>query len=441
MKTKIRAAVSRLFSTYWFLPSLMALLAVGFSLLTVRVDQALEGRITGLFLLYGGGPEGARVLLSTVAGSMITVAGVTFSITMVALSFASTQLGPRLLENFLRDRGNQVVLGTFVSTFLYCLLVLLTIRSTDSKPFVPEISVTFGIALALMSIGVLIYFFHHVSSSMHAEEIVAAVGQKLDRAVDKLLPGRPGYGMFEPEPRDEQDIPEELDEKAPGVGDTRSGYLQSIDYESLFSLAREHDLLLRINYRLGDFIPPEKDIVAVWPAKRLDDKVYEQINRATVIGVYPSWNQDVTYAVNQLVAIAVRALSPSINDPFLAMSCIDRLGAALIRLAQKSIPPSYRYDRTGRLRLITSSFRFEGVLDKAFDQIRQESAANVAVTIRLLETLATIAGVVERPERKEAIRRQAEMIKRAGDRFITEKLDQKDIAQRYRSLKKTLEAG
>lgn len=138
MRTRIQMAINRLFSTYCFLPSLMALLTVGFSLLTVRVDQALEGRFTGLFWLYKGGPEGARILLSTVAGSMITVAGVTFSITMVALSFASTQLGPRLIENFLRDRGNQVVLGTFISTFLYCLLVLLTIRGADSQAFVPK---------------------------------------------------------------------------------------------------------------------------------------------------------------------------------------------------------------------------------------------------------------------------------------------------------------
>jgi uncharacterized membrane protein len=439
MKVKIRAVTGRLFSTYWFLPSMMAVLAVGLSVLTVRVDQLLEDRITPLFWLYGGGPEGARILLSTVAGSMITVAGVTFSITIVALSFASTQLGPRLLDNFLRDRGNQLVLGTFISTFLYCLLVLLTIRGIDSQTFVPEISVTFGIALALMSIGVLIYFFHHVSSSMHAEEIVAAVGMELDRAVDKLLPGRPGIGLFESEPRDEQDIPAELDDKAPGVGDTRSGYLQNIDYQALFILAREHDLLLRINYRAGDFVPPEKDIVTFWPPRRLDEKVYEQINETTVIGIYPSWNQDVIYAVNQLVAVALRALSPSINDPFLAMSCIDRLGAALIRLAQKSLPPSYRYDESGRLRLITTSFSFEGVLDRSFDQIRRAAAAEVAVTIRLLETLATIAGVVERPERKEAILRQGEMIKRAGDRSVSEKLDQKAILERHRSLKRILE--
>jgi uncharacterized membrane protein len=125
----------------------------------------------------------------------------------------------------------------------------------------------------------------------------------------------------------------------------------------------------------------------------------------------------VSYAVNQLVAIAIRALSLSINDPFLAMSCIDRLGAALIRLAQKSVPPSYRYDERGKLRLITSSFSFEGVVDRSFNQIRQDAATDVAVTLRLLETLAAIAGVVERNERREAIRRQGEMIKRAGDRF------------------------
>jgi uncharacterized membrane protein len=282
MKLKIRPLLIRLFSTYWFLPSTMAVAAVGLSVLTVRADQVFEDRISPLFWLYAGGPEGARILLSSVAGSMITVAGVTFSITIVALSFASTQLGPRLLDNFLRDRGNQIVLGTFISTFLYCLLVL------------------------------------------------------------------------------------------------------------------------RIHYRAGDFVPPEKDIVTFWPPKRLDEKVDQQINGASVIGVYPSWNQDVIYAVNQLVAVALRALSPSINDPFLAMSCIDRLGAALIRLAQKSLPPSYRYDENGRLRLITHSFSFNGVLDRSFDQIRRAAVAEVAVTVRLLETLAIIAGVVERTEQKEA---------------------------------------
>jgi len=441
VKMRIRTFIAKLFATYWFLPSMMAVLAATLSVLSVRLDQALEERISGLVWLYAGGPEGARTLLSTVAGSMITVAGVTFSITIVALSFASAQLGPRLLDNFLRDRGNQVVLGTFISTFLYCLLVLLSIRGSDSQIFVPEISVTFGIALALMSIGVLIYFFHHVSTSMHAEEIVATVGMELDRAVDKLLPGRTGIGMFESEPRDEQDIPPKFDEKALGVGDARSGYLQSVDFESLLALAREHDLLMRINYRPGDFIPPEKDIVDLWPPKRLDDKEYQQINQAAIIGIYPSWNQDMTYAVNQLVAIALRALSPSINDPFLAMSCIDRLGAALIRLAQKSIPPSYRYDEGGKLRLITSSFSFEGVLDRSFNQIRQAAVSDVAIMLRLLETLSTIAGVVERAEQKEALLRQGEMIRRAGDRFVAEKLDQKDILQRYRSLKQILEAG
>jgi uncharacterized membrane protein len=288
MKARIRTFTARLFATYWFLPSTMAVLAAALSLLSVRLDQALEDRMSGLAWLYAGGPEGARILLSTVAGSMITVAGVTFSKTIVALSLASTQLGPRLLDNFLRDRGNQVVLGTFISTILYCLLVLLSNRGTDSRIFVPEISVTLGIALALMSIGVLIYFFHHVSSSMNAEEIVAAVGMELDRAVDKLLPGRTAVGMFESEPRDEKDIPPEFDGKALGVGDTRSGYLQSIDFESLLALAREHELLMRINYRPGDFIPPEKDIVDLWPPKRLDDKVYQQINQATIIGIYPS---------------------------------------------------------------------------------------------------------------------------------------------------------
>jgi len=429
----------RLYTSYWFLPALMTACGAGLSFLTVCVDRMLADTLTGVRWLYAGGPEGARAVLQAVAGSMITVAGVTFSVTMVALSLASSQLGPKLLDNFMRDTGNKAVLGTFVSTFLYCLLVLRTIRSLGNETFVPSISVSAAILLAVASIGVLIYFFQHVSDSIHAEEVVASVGRDLARAIDRIFPGRRTPGMFESVLRSEEDLPPRLEEEAQPVQDPRSGYLQTVDYDALFQTAEQEDLILSVDFRPGDFVAPEKDIVRVWPGGNLDDKLTERINGTLTLGVHPSWKQDVVYAINQLVAIAVRALSPGINDPFLAMACIDQLGAALITLAQKHIPPSYLYDLGGRLRLVTSPFTFANALDAAFHQIRQNSTPQVTVTLHLLETIAAIAGVVRNEDQRRAIRRHADMIRRASDRRIEEQLDREAVEERYRSLIAALE--
>jgi uncharacterized membrane protein len=172
----------------------------------------------------------------------------------------------------------------------------------------------------------------------------------------------------------------------------------------------------------------------------LDAESAEEVNRAFVLGAHPSWTQDLEYAVNQLVAVAVRALSPGVNDPFLAMSCIDRLGAALVHLAQKSVPSSYRYDEQGNLRLVMRSFTFEGILDAAFDQIRQNAAGNVAVSIRLLETLTAVADFAAADSSRRAIQRQAEMVYRAGERLVSEKYDREGIHRSYQNVLKTLDA-
>lgn len=152
----------------------MACLAVALALGTVELDKTFaDDWLKRLGLSYSGGAEGASLLLGTVAGSMIAIAGTVFSMTLVALSLASSQLGPRLLRNFMRDTGNQIVLGTFVATFVYCLLVLRTIRRVDEVAFVPHLSVSFGILLATVSVGVLLYFIHHISVSIQADQVVA----------------------------------------------------------------------------------------------------------------------------------------------------------------------------------------------------------------------------------------------------------------------------
>ena len=271
----------------------------------------------GLGWVYARGPEGARAILETIAGSMITVAGVVFSITIVALQLASSQFGPRLLYNFRRDTINQVVPGTFIATFVYCLLVLPTIQGKDGSSLVPHLSVAFGIALALVSLGVLIHFIHHIAGSIQAENVVAAVGRELEGAINGLFPEKGPRCPEEPERSwPEQTAMPLFNCGASPVKATASDYVQTIDTDRLISLATKYDLVLRLLYRPGQFVVQGSALALVQPEECMDDKLAERINAAYTVGVQRTLVQDVEFPVNQLVEIALRALSPGVNDPF-----------------------------------------------------------------------------------------------------------------------------
>ncbi len=440
MKTRLLNYWEIVRSSYWFLPALMTGLAIGLSFLTIAVDHLALSRQTELLTwVYTGGAAGVRTLLSTLAGSMITMASVTFSITIVALSLASSQFGPRLLNNFMRDTGNQVVLGTFIATFVYSLLILRTVRSIDDGTFVPHISVTVAVLLALASLGLFIYFIHHVSVSIHVQNVIASVERELNRAIERLFPEKESYPAFEYELRNKNDVPEDFDQNAQPVTAAYSGYLQSIDNEGLMKLAIKHDLLLGLEHRPGNFIAAGNDLVKVWPGERFEQGFNEKINEAFILGAQRLRLQDVEFAIEQLVEIALRALSPGINDPFTAMACVDRLGVALAHLAERRIPSGYRYDDENNLRLMADSVTFEGLVETAFNQIRQYGRSSAAVTIRLLETIAVIAAHARTQTEREVLQRQARMIRHGSENAIPEECDRQDIKDRYQIVTKILE--
>ena len=243
----------------------MACLAVALALSAVELDRAVaDDWLQRLGWSYSGGAEGASLLLGTVAGSMIAIAGTVFSMTLVALSLASSQLGPRLLRNFMRDTANQVVLGTFVATFVYCLLVLRTIRRADEVAFVPHLSVSIGVLLALVSIAVLIYFIHHVSVSIQADEVVARVGKELEGGIDRLFPSQLGEPRSEAATASgEAALPAAFAGEARPVGAAEDGYLQRVDADALMALASEEDLVLRLERRPGHYLVKGRAIVMV----------------------------------------------------------------------------------------------------------------------------------------------------------------------------------
>jgi uncharacterized membrane protein len=405
---RLRAVWEYLRGTYWAVPSAMALAAL---LLAVGVME-LDGRLTAALLdrwswVYTGGPEGARAVLSTIAGSMITVAGVTFSITIVALTLASQQFGPRLLRNFLRDLGNQIVLGTFVSTFLYCLLVLRTIRGTDDVEFVPHLAVTLGVGLAMLSLGVLIFFIHHVATSIQASRIIARVASDLEAAAGQLFPERLGAGESDIDGDDGDAPPTGAGDQSRRICATTSGYVQAIDVERLLDLASERHVQLGLHVRPGVFLRAGAPMMTIHAPAFLDGWTDGPFRGVVIVGAERTGTQDIEFFISQLVELGVRALSPGINDPATVRSCIDRLEHALCELASRRFPSPRRYDADRTVRVTVQPVTFAVLVDSAFLEIGRYGAASVSVTCRLLEALGVIAGCVRREELRRPVLEQA----------------------------------
>jgi uncharacterized membrane protein len=253
---------------------------------------------------------------------------------------------------------------------------------------------------------------------------VARVGSELEDGIDRLFPGHLGKPGSESSiaPTD-AGLPESFTREACPVDAFANGYLQRIDIEALMALARKEDLLLRLECRPGHYIVKDRAMVMVWPGDRVTETLVDKLNAAFVIGNQRTATQDVEFSFHQLVEIAVRALSPGINDPFTAIVCVDRLGSALCRLAQRDIPSALRFDPDGRLRLVAPGPTFAGIVDTAFNQIRQSARSNPAVAIRMLDTMAQIAGYVQSAADAACLQRQASMIVRGAREAVPEPED------------------
>jgi uncharacterized membrane protein len=280
------------------------------------------------------------------------------------------------------------------------------------------------VLLAMVSIGVLIYFIHHVSVSIQADEVVARVGKELEDGIDRLFPGHLGKpGSEVSKAPGGADLPAAFAHEARPVGALEDGYLQLIDADALMALASDDNLMLRLERRPGHYLVKGRALVMVWPGDRVTETLVDKMNAAFVIGNQRTTAQDVEFSFQQLVEIAVRALSPGINDPFTAIACVDRLGSALCRLARRDMPSALRFDLDGRLRLVAPGSSFEGIVDTAFNQIRQSARSNPAVAIRMLDAIVQIAGHVQRAPDAACLQRHAGMIVKGAREAVPEPED------------------
>jgi uncharacterized membrane protein len=417
-------------TTLWVVPTIELFAAGVLFLVTYSIDKAADrGDLTLPSWVVPGSADAARQILTGLAAAVITVVGLVFSITILALTLASTQFGPRMLRNFIRDRGTQVTLGTFVATFFYSVLTLGSVAHGDHGEFVPHLSMTVTLALVLVDLGVLVFFIHHMATSIQLPQVIAGIAADLSHAIDvEVASDRAGpaeeLGPSETEIRFRLEIDGAL------VAATTSGYLQFVGYGTLVEIASRADAVIELMHRPGHFVVEGLPLARVWPADAAP-KVARGLERAHVTGAHRTLTQDLAFAIDQLVEIAIRAISPAINDPFTALTCIDWLGDALCKVTAKWNPRQVQRDRNGNLRVIAALPSYRRLVDRAFDKIRQASRGMPAVMIRQLDSLAKIVAYTTSNEQRDALVNQAAMIMRACNESVPEAGDRADVRRSY----------
>ncbi|HSM38393.1 MAG TPA: DUF2254 domain-containing protein [Candidatus Limnocylindrales bacterium] len=385
----------------WFIPSIWVVASIMLAFAVIAVDRSTPRFASDLPLVFGGGADGARGLLSSIAGSMITVAGVTFSITIVALQLASSQLSPRVLRNFMRDRRSQTVLGAFIGAFTYSIIVLRSIRAagSDIAEFVPSVAVSVGILFALLAMAMFVFFIHHIASRIQLSAIVANIADETT-----------GQVRHEWTDSDENGDGAQLPSAAPGVVTAdSSGYLQLIDIDGLRALAEENRLLVRLEVSPGHWVQQDAPLFSVWPAAAASEASAAELRRHVSMGAQRSIEQDAAFGIRQLVDVSLKAISPGINDPTSATDCIVRLGQILVAAGRRHHPRRVFRGDDRELRLVLPYVDWDGLVDLAFDQLRQYGAGSPDISVALATTLRTIAVSVP-PHRHPALGRQLRLI-------------------------------
>lgn len=411
----IKLFLVNLRASLWFVPGLMIAVLIGLAILLIEIDSRVKREWLENFpRFFGLGADGSRGMLTAIASSMLTVAALAFSLTLSAVSQASAQFTPRIFRNFMRDRANQFILGYFVGVFAYCLIILRTIRGGDEIKFVPSVAVMVGLALGLGGILVLIFFIHHIAASLQITTILDNITDETKRAVEKLFPAKLG----EAADKEEKIETEKLEKiknwrKIPALN---AGYVQSVNTDRILEFATENAVLIRLRRGIGQFTGSGATLAEIAPdSERPDFETFineeriGEINDLFSIDRHRTINQDAGFGIRQIVDIALKALSPGVNDTTTAISCIDNLGEILGEIAGRKMPEKIRL-KDGVPRVVVVAPDFDDFVETAFDQIRISGKANQAVFERLLDTMIYIAGCVRHEARRRPLERQVGLI-------------------------------
>ncbi|WP_226661628.1 DUF2254 domain-containing protein [Alteriqipengyuania lutimaris] len=434
MIARLQKLWSDINASYWFFPGLFAISTLLLAMLTVELDRrGLTEWVDHLNWLPPARPQGASNMLTVIASSMIGVASTVFSITIAAVAYASGNYGPRLLTNFMEDRGNQLSLATFIGTFVYAITVLLSVRMPDESGvlssqgdgFVPQLSLLIAYVLMAVSVMVLVYFLNHVPSSIRINAVLEGIGRRLLNAIrdnfDEPMKAR---------------VEGEVREGTP-VFASRTGYIQVINWNELLKVARKSGSELQMAVRTGDFCHPSVAI-GYWSEKP-DDACDEQVRECIALGDARTPAQDLHFMIDELVEIGLRALSPGINDPFTAISALHWIGAATAELGKRDLNWSVgEPDEDGRRPLRPMADDFSHYLGRGFGTIRSAAATSPPAAAVMFDSLESAAVTITDPVRHKNIRDEADQLMRQAKASLTGP-DLEQVEARFALFRKRLE--
>ena len=411
MSAGLTSAWEEIRSSLYFIPGILVLFATVLASTLLAIDGTFPDLETDLPWVFGGSASAGRSLLSTIATSLITVVSIAFSVTMVALQQASTNFTPRVLRTFTRDKSNQIVLGVYIGTFAYALLVMRQIRESDDgrDSFVPALSISGAILLALLAMGLLVYFIHHTSRSLEVSWILDSITEEVEEKLDEIFPEP--LGRDAPEPPLAATLSAELcppGRTANVLLASESGYLRRIDFQQLQDATPSSATVVRVHPAMGAYVLRGEPLLTLYPAQPLDDAHERRLLAALAFGAERSIEQDELFGVRQMVDIAVKAMSPGVNDPTTAEQTLDRLGSVLARLVHREYPSPLR-EADGKMFLFNRA-GFGDHVEAAFSQIRRASASDVHVTIYFIGLVSRLGAQAPSSARRRVLAGQIEAV-------------------------------
>jgi uncharacterized membrane protein len=373
-----------------------------------------------------GSIDDARAILSAMLGSVSTVLALIFSVALLVLSMVATLFGPRLLYRFLHDWVTQFTIGLFMGTFVYLCLVFLVTHHDGQSKFVPQVSLMTAWLLVVASFGFLVFYSHRIAASIQNPDLVARIVD--DVRLEFALPPS-GHGKA--------DTPEVIEKQIAGgaaVTSSLSGYIQDIDHARIVRDAAAADAVVHVFFRPGQFVLRGERLACVWPAERagaVERPVRQRIN----IGRHRTLQQDAEFGIAQMVEIALRALSPAVNDTFTGVACVDWIGDALLVAAEAQPSDGVWFDKDGKVRLRVRPVRLERLIRLGFDQIRQAAPDNPAVLIRMLDAIRRLASRMRTETARSVLIEEADAIREAAAAKIAIQLDQRDVEAAWERVK------
>lgn len=420
MVTRLRTFWESVRTSLWFVPGLLVLGAVLLAWFASSLSIDLDTAGWATWWLHSGSAEDASTLLSALLPAMISMATVVISITMVVLVLAAAQLGPRLIRNFMASVPTQVMLGFFLATVVYLILVLRFLNDGRSDDSPPHLAITVGTALVLVCVFLLLLFVHHLARSIVSDTVVERVGRDLDAAILGMLPEAKADNPGHEAPPLQGGITLCLPD---------GGYVQAIDYEGLVACARNADVVIELHFRPGQLLLAQGDHGRIHTVSALDEGMLDRVAEFVALGEQRTAAQDLEFSIRQLVEVALRALSPGINDPFTAIAAIDRLALSLALVMRRGQAQAAWSDEDGTVRVTGKVTTFHGIVDAAFNQIRQ-STSQPAVLIQLMTALVLLAEHVRREEHRKSLLKHVELVLATGLRSIQDASDLDELKER-----------